>query len=75
LHTLQVLVAIGGATYSGWDKINQTAANIASFVREFGLDGVDIDYEEATSCTKDSTGGLGSLRSWPCTQSSRPYKV
>lgn len=46
-------MAIGGATYHGWSNINNTAANVAKFVRTFGLDGVDIDFEETPSCTKD----------------------
>ena len=36
-------MAVGGATYTAWDKLN--AASIKRFVDEFGLDGVDIDYE------------------------------
>lgn len=41
-----VLVAVGGATYSSnFKAIN--AQGIASFVNAFGLDGVDIDYEPA----------------------------
>lgn len=40
---VQVLVAIGGATYTAWDKLN--LASIKKFVDTFGLDGVDIDYE------------------------------
>ncbi len=39
----RVLVSVGGATYTAWDRLNATA--IASFVRQFGLDGVDVDYE------------------------------
>lgn len=39
----QVLVAVGGATYNGWDALNMPA--IVKFVETFGLDGVDIDYE------------------------------
>lgn len=39
----QVLVAVGGATYTNWARMNTGA--IAKFVQEFGLDGVDIDYE------------------------------
>lgn len=39
----QVLIAVGGATYTNWARMN--TASIAKFVQEFGLDGVDIDYE------------------------------
>jgi len=37
----KVLVAVGGATYTNWAQLNPTA--IANFVKDFGLDGVDID--------------------------------
>ncbi|PSC67018.1 chitinase [Micractinium conductrix] len=43
----KVLVAVGGATYTAWDKLN--AASIKRFVDEFGLDGVDIDYEPSSA--------------------------
>lgn len=36
-------MAVGGATYTAFDKMN--VAGIAKFVAEFGLDGVDLDYE------------------------------
>lgn len=39
----RVLVSVGGATYTAWDRLNATA--ISAFVRQFGLDGVDVDYE------------------------------
>jgi hypothetical protein len=41
--TLQVLVAVGGATYLNWAALNAPA--IAAFIQEFGLDGADIDFE------------------------------
>lgn len=45
----RVLVAVGGATYGGWDRLNETA--LARLVRDLGADGVDIDYEPANpSC-------------------------
>ncbi|KDD72609.1 hypothetical protein H632_c3129p0, partial [Helicosporidium sp. ATCC 50920] len=47
-HT-KVLIAVGGATYTGWRNLNGAA--IAKFVQAFGLDGVDVDYEpSSTSC-------------------------
>ena len=47
-HT-RVLVAVGGATYGGWDRLNEAA--LALLVRDLGADGVDIDYEPANpSC-------------------------
>lgn len=39
----KVLIAVGGASYMAWDKMNTAA--IKRFIDEFGLDGVDIDYE------------------------------
>ncbi|MBA3660627.1 MAG: hypothetical protein H0W64_02770 [Gammaproteobacteria bacterium] len=45
----KILVAIGGASYLKWDSLNAKA--IADFVGDFGLDGVDIDYEPSvTGC-------------------------
>lgn len=39
----KVLIAVGGATYTNWAGMNTAA--IKKFVDDFGLDGVDIDYE------------------------------
>lgn len=39
----KVLLSVGGATYFNWDQFN--AASAALFVQEFGLDGVDLDFE------------------------------
>ena len=57
----KVLVAVGGATYTNFGSLNMNA--IVKFVNEFGLDGVDIDFEPsnpscqvsatAVSCTTD----------------------
>ena len=49
----KVLVAVGGATYTAWDNLNANA--VAAFVKAFGLDGVDIDYEPS-----DAGGRSGS---------------
>ena len=46
----KLLVAVGGATYTNWDKVN--VADIAALVRDYQLDGVDIDYEPAGNCSK-----------------------
>ncbi|MFJ3601087.1 glycosyl hydrolase family 18 protein [Streptomyces sp. NPDC090126] len=40
---VEVLVGIGGATYNNWSGLNVAA--IADFVSDFGLDGVNVDYE------------------------------
>ena len=39
----KVLVAVGGATYTNFDGLNENA--IAQVVNDFGFDGVDIDFE------------------------------
>lgn len=39
----KVLVAVGGATYTNFKSVNGAA--IGKFVSDFGLDGVDLDYE------------------------------
>jgi len=45
----RVLIAVGGSTYHGWDKLNEAA--LARLVSDLGADGVDIDYEPANpSC-------------------------
>ncbi|MGC4118846.1 MAG: glycosyl hydrolase family 18 protein [Myxococcales bacterium] len=50
----RVLVSVGGATYWNWDGYVPTA--IADFVADFGLDGVDLDYEPtAAACTSNGT--------------------
>ncbi len=46
----RVMLSVGGATFPNFGAFN--AGTIASFVKDFGLDGVDIDYEPANpSCT------------------------
>jgi chitinase len=44
---VKVLVAVGGATFTNFGSLN--ADSIAMFVKEFGLDGVDLDYEPSNS--------------------------
>jgi hypothetical protein len=39
----RVLLSIGGATYHGWQSLNEAA--IARLVSDLGADGVDIDFE------------------------------
>jgi chitinase len=48
---IKVFVSIGGETYSSWDKLN--APVVAHFVDDFGLDGVDVDFEPPDAgCTQ-----------------------
>lgn len=51
----KVVISIGGETYTNWEAFNPE--NIATFVRDFGFDGVDIDYEPA--------GGFNCSRNCP----------
>jgi chitinase len=44
----KVLVSVGGATYSNWKRLNVKA--IRKFVKTFGLDGVDVDFEPTNPC-------------------------
>ncbi len=58
----KVLLAVGGLTYTNFAQLNSTA--IANVVKDFGFDGVDIDYEPTNaqcsilngkvSCTSDA---------------------
>lgn len=42
--SLQILLAVGGATYHEWHALNTQA--LVSLVNDLGLDGIDIDYEQ-----------------------------
>ena len=47
----KVLISVGGAAYGRWHDLNVEA--VARFVSEFGLDGVDLDFEPAiTACQR-----------------------
>jgi len=51
----RILVSIGGAAFSNWDSANASCA--AAFIRDFNLDGVDIDYEPTNpNCQITSQG-------------------
>lgn len=50
----KVIIAIGGATYTNWEATNASA--VAKFVKDFGLDGVDIDYEPSLASCQFDTG-------------------
>ncbi|MFO0590150.1 MAG: glycosyl hydrolase family 18 protein [Polyangiaceae bacterium] len=50
----KVMLSVGGATYTGWGGFN--AGAIAAFVKDFGLDGADIDYEPASPACAASGG-------------------
>jgi chitinase len=50
----KVLLSVGGATYTSWGAFNAPA--IAAFVKDFGLDGADIDYEPASPDCQSSGG-------------------
>ena len=53
----KVLIGVGGGLYNTFfDKIN--FAGIAAFVKEFGLDGVDLDYEPPEMQCVKSNGDI-----------------
>lgn len=41
----KVIISVGGQTYTNWANMNYK--NIAKFLKDFNLDGVDLDYEPA----------------------------
>lgn len=50
----KVMVSVGGATYTAWSAFNPQA--IAAFAGDFGLDGVDIDYEPSNPNCSNTSG-------------------
>ena len=52
----KVLVAVGGATYTSFNSLNGAA--IAKFVADFGLDGVDLDYEPTNANCVVKSGAI-----------------
>jgi chitinase len=50
----KVLIAVGGATYPNWGQLDVAA--ITRFVEDWGLDGVDIDFEAEAGCSKGTDG-------------------
>ena len=49
----KILISVGGGSYVNWGSLNEGA--VAKFVEDYGLDGVDIDYEPWTSdCTSNA---------------------
>ena len=50
----RVLVALGGSTYTGWDKLAPAA--IGRLVRDLGADGVDIDFEPPSPACSPQAG-------------------
>lgn len=50
----KVLISVGGATYPNFAALNVQA--IKDFVSDFGLDGVDIDFEFDPTCTWSFSG-------------------
>ena len=52
----KVLVAVGGQTYTNFAQINPKA--IAKIVKDFGFDGVDVDYESTNARCSSSNGKI-----------------
>jgi chitinase len=54
LPGVKILISIGGEAYTNWDKLDPEA--IKRFVRDFELDGVDLDFEPASPKCRNLTG-------------------
>jgi chitinase len=52
----RVMISVGGATFPNFGSFN--AGTIASFVKDFGLDGVDIDYEPSNANCSNAGGAV-----------------
>jgi chitinase len=50
----KVLVSVGGDAHTNWGGLNPTS--IARFVHDFGIDGVDVDFEPSSPGCKQSHG-------------------
>lgn len=51
---VRILISIGGETYTNWHKFDREA--IKRFVRDFELDGVDLDFEPRSPNCQNLTG-------------------
>ncbi len=54
-HGTKVLISVGGWDYGNWSSFDEFA--LARLVRDFNLDGVDIDYERQGPGCSWSSGG------------------
>jgi chitinase len=54
LPGVRILVSVGGESYTNWDKFDPEA--IRRFVRDFEIDGVDLDFEPASPRCRNATG-------------------
>jgi chitinase len=52
----KIMLSVGGATYATWSAFNAQA--IAAFVGDFGIDGVDIDYEPSNPNCVSTSGSV-----------------
>jgi chitinase len=51
---VKIYISVGGETYANWSKLNAQA--IARFVQDFGLNGVDVDFEPSDpGCVQTDT--------------------
>lgn len=50
----RVVISVGGATLYNWANFQPT--RVADFVKDFGIDGVDLDYEPASANCSASGG-------------------
>lgn len=51
---VRVLISIGGETYTNWHKLDAEA--IKRFVRDFELDGIDLDFEPPSANCQNRAG-------------------
>ena len=51
---VRILISIGGETYTNWHKFDREAIKL--FVRDFELDGVDLDFEPHSPNCQNRTG-------------------
>ena len=51
---VKILISVGGETYTNWHKFDREA--IKRFVRDFELDGVDLDFEPPSPNCQNRTG-------------------
>jgi chitinase len=54
LPGIKILISIGGEQYTNWHKLDREA--IKRFVRDFELDGVDLDFEPPSPNCENRTG-------------------
>lgn len=53
----RILISVGGEAYTNWGSYHPQA--VARFVKDFGLDGIDIDFEsDSPGCSQGNDGHI-----------------